>query len=220
MLVLFSIFFLLSIVAALGIIKPYINGISRWQFAVGSIVSFFVSGIFAVLHDPVEEGDQPGRATEAEMATEKPDEPASQDVAATVASDAEKDANPKPKSSPAEKPQKPNKASGAKNNYADVSKQQYWIIQSHDAIKARLRDPSSAKFRNSRFYSGGGTPITCGEVNAKNAFGGFTGYERFIATGPVGDLAFIASDFAEGDNIDNVWNKLCVLAEGDEAYVP
>jgi hypothetical protein len=106
------------------------------------------------------------------------------------------------------------------NPYADVSKQEYWIIQSKDTIRGRLRDPGSAEFRNLRFYSGGDVPVTCGEVNAKNAFGGYTGFERFIAAGPNTDLAFTASDFAAGDSIDNVWDRLCVRADGDEAYVP
>lgn len=106
------------------------------------------------------------------------------------------------------------------NPFADVSKREYWIIQSKDTITSRLRDPDSADFRNSRFYSGGDVPVTCGEVNAKNALGGYTGFERFIAAGPSTDLAFTASDFAAGDSIDNVWERLCVLADGDEAYVP
>lgn len=51
-----------------------------------------------------------------------------------------------------------------------------------------LRDPSSATFRNVHF---GKRPpptktlkiIVCGEVNARNGFGGFTGYQHFIVSG-------------------------------------
>lgn len=48
-----------------------------------------------------------------------------------------------------------------------------------NAVKQILRDPSSAQFRSVREYAG---PV-CGEVNAKNGFGGFTGYTRFIVVG-------------------------------------
>lgn len=49
----------------------------------------------------------------------------------------------------------------------------------HDHIKkamaSELRDPSSAQFRNIRE----GAETACGEVNAKNAFGAYTGFREF-----------------------------------------
>lgn len=42
-----------------------------------------------------------------------------------------------------------------------------------------LKDPESAQFRN-QFV---GRQALCGEVNARNSMGGYTGYARFIATG-------------------------------------
>ena len=114
----------------------------------------------------------------------------------------------------------PSQEDEEENPFADVSKQRLWIVQSHETIRGRMRDPGSAEFRNSRFYSGSGTAVTCGEVNAKNAFGGYTGYERFIAAGPLPDLAFVASDFGAGESINDVWEQLCVRGEGDDAYVP
>ena len=44
-----------------------------------------------------------------------------------------------------------------------------------EAVAAELRDPSSAQFRNIRE----GTETACGEVNAKNAFGAYTGFRQF-----------------------------------------
>ena len=51
-----------------------------------------------------------------------------------------------------------------------------------------LREPSSATFRN--VFIGKRPPptktlkiIVCGEVNARNGFGGFTGYQPFIVSG-------------------------------------
>jgi hypothetical protein len=56
---------------------------------------------------------------------------------------------------------------------------------SYDHIKAQvaaeLRDPSSAQFRNIRE----GTEVACGEVNAKNAFGAYTGFRKFTYRGGI-----------------------------------
>lgn len=41
------------------------------------------------------------------------------------------------------------------------------------AVKNSLKDPDSAQFQNVKGY--------CGEVNAKNGYGGYTGYKRFIS---------------------------------------
>lgn len=48
----------------------------------------------------------------------------------------------------------------------------------HDAVKRTLRDPESARFGE----AGGYFPddeTACGEVNAKNAFGGYAGEDHF-----------------------------------------
>ena len=43
-----------------------------------------------------------------------------------------------------------------------------------DAAKESLKDPESTKFRNVKKY--------CGEVNAKNSYGGYTGFKRFYVS--------------------------------------
>jgi len=51
------------------------------------------------------------------------------------------------------------------------------------AVKSLLKDPDSAEFRGieyMRFKSGG---FICGEVNSKNSFGGFSGWQHFISAG-------------------------------------
>jgi|GEM_PF-3496609 len=104
--------------------------------------------------------------------------------------------------------------------FEDVSAQRLWITKSQDAIRGRLRDPDSAEFRETRFYSGGSVPVVCGEVNSRNGFGGYTGYQRFIASGDNQSIAFVASDVATGDSIDVAWDELCISADTDDAYVP
>jgi hypothetical protein len=99
------------------------------------------------------------------------------------------------------------------NKYADVGKQYAWISAGKEAIKKQLKDPESAKWRNVHFYSGGGTPVVCGEVNARNAFGGYTGFERFVAAGTV--ISAVESQVEGG--LGAVWDKFCVRAPTDSA---
>lgn len=47
-----------------------------------------------------------------------------------------------------------------------------------EAVKAELRDPTSAMFRNIRSDK---PPFVCGEVNSKNGFGGYAGWSAFHA---------------------------------------
>lgn len=102
------------------------------------------------------------------------------------------------------------------NAYADAEKQDLWIVGSQDAVCERLKDADSAKFRNVQFYSGSGSPIVCGEVNARNGFGGFSGFERFIAKGPRMP-AVLASDMASPREMSKAWAKLCVKAPSDQS---
>ena len=75
-------------------------------------------------------------------------------------------------------------------------------------IKYLLKDAESAQFRevgviipaqlNTKTMG-----VVCGEVNAKNGFGGYTGYKKFVVLAGIpivdsGDRAFA-----------NVWNKSC-----------
>ena len=106
------------------------------------------------------------------------------------------------------------------NPFDDVSEQRLWIIKSKEGIKKRLRDPDSAKFKNVRFYSGGPLNVVCGEVSAKNGLGGYSGYERFMASGDNEDLASLASDATDSRKMDVAWNNLCVKAPRDKANIP
>ncbi len=54
-----------------------------------------------------------------------------------------------------------------------------------DAVKAELNDPDSANFRNVRAITvrtreGSVVRSICGEVNAKNGFGGYSGFAPFV----------------------------------------
>lgn len=62
-----------------------------------------------------------------------------------------------------------------------------WIAipKAREVIQSRLRDPSSAQFRNERFTE---NRTLCGEVNSKNGMGGYTGFEKYFTTGSVSYL--------------------------------
>lgn len=51
-------------------------------------------------------------------------------------------------------------------------------------IRANLKDPDSAQFRNVRWERKQSLVILCGEVNAKNSFGGYVGFKPFHAVQP------------------------------------
>lgn len=76
-----------------------------------------------------------------------------------------------------------------------------YISVGKSAVMKLLKDRGSAEFRHERWS---GTAV-CGEVNARNSFGGMTGFQRFVATSGFAVLEenMQAQDFAE------VWAKAC-----------
>lgn len=61
-----------------------------------------------------------------------------------------------------------------------------------DRISTLLNDPASAQFRNVRVVSGrDNEPMICGEVNAKNKFGGYTGFTDFYVEDVENGVALI-----------------------------
>lgn len=73
------------------------------------------------------------------------------------------------------------------------------FVAGRQLVRAALRDPRSADFRNDRERGA----VLCGEVNAKNGFGGYTGYRRFVASR--------STVLFEGDGSDfsGAWRKFC-----------
>jgi len=81
-----------------------------------------------------------------------------------------------------------------------------WMDRGKNAAKAKLKDPSSAKFRKVYFHKGvDGIPVTCGEVNSKNGFGGYGGYQKFVSAGK-SELTFLQEQVAD---FSSVWNRFC-----------
>jgi hypothetical protein len=56
------------------------------------------------------------------------------------------------------------------------------IARAHAAVESRLNDSGSAKFRNDQvlYVPPGKEKIVCGEVNAKNFYGGYAGFTPYV----------------------------------------
>lgn len=99
----------------------------------------------------------------------------------------------------------------SKSKYDDEKwKEDAWNEKGKDAIRSKLKDPSSANFRNV-FFNNNGTPVSCGEVNSKNSFGAYSGYQSYIYAGSV--LTVLEEEVSGG--IAKVWNEFCVKPNKD-----
>ena len=69
------------------------------------------------------------------------------------------------------------------------------ITEAKRAIERNLSDPSSAQYRNVKNY----ISSVCGEVNAKNKFGGYVGFQQFT----------YQSGSADTEPTAGKWQTLC-----------
>lgn len=54
------------------------------------------------------------------------------------------------------------------------------IADAKATAAASLRDPASAQFRNVKSVTNAEGTAVCGEINGKNAFGGYAGFQSFV----------------------------------------
>lgn len=81
-----------------------------------------------------------------------------------------------------------------------------WMDRGMSAVRAKLRDPKSAEFKDVFFSLGKkNIPVTCGLVNSKNGFGGYAGFQRFVSAGRP-DLTFLEGEVRD---FQQVWDQLC-----------
>jgi hypothetical protein len=66
----------------------------------------------------------------------------------------------------------------AEEKRAAASAQQLAELQ--EMVAAQLKDPASAQFRGVELNSAG--TAACGQVNAKNSFGGYVGFQEFVSS--------------------------------------
>jgi hypothetical protein len=48
-------------------------------------------------------------------------------------------------------------------------------------VRSSLKDPDSGQFRGLKYFRNGDRHVLCGEVNARNSFGGMVGFTDFYA---------------------------------------
>lgn len=87
----------------------------------------------------------------------------------------------------------------------EETRREIWIVQGQDAVRQKLKDPDSASFRNAGVSNKSGLPVSCGEVNSKNSFGGFTGFQRYVSAGSA-DFTFLEEEVKD---FDELWRKMC-----------
>ena len=73
-----------------------------------------------------------------------------------------------------------------------------------DAAKNQMKDPGSVQFRNVRLVSHPNGKLICGEINAKNTYGGYVGFRLFAAS-PLGATTLVTGGrYVEVDELANV----------------
>nr|WP_317892390.1 hypothetical protein [uncultured Sphingomonas sp.] len=83
--------------------------------------------------------------------------------------------------------------------------------KAREALSGSLKDVRSAEFRNlteSSKADENGVRLICGEVNAKNAFGAYTGFKKFMVPSTGGE-AMIADDPGTASVLDLTIPRLC-----------
>lgn len=72
-----------------------------------------------------------------------------------------------------------------------------------EVVLANLKDPGSAEFRNVRPTADG--LYLCGEVNAKNSYGGYVGFKKFYTLWQMN----VASIEGVGNYLDSIYQDRC-----------
>jgi hypothetical protein len=80
-----------------------------------------------------------------------------------------------------------------KTQESKVSADAIAVSKAKDAVLYVLKDPQSAMFRNVHVGTEDFKPVR-GEVNSKNSYGGYTGFDRFYFDGRDGKVFFKATE--------------------------
>ena len=91
----------------------------------------------------------------------------------------------------------------------DVAQQEFlWIESAKDSVRSKLKDPESATFRNEAVRRQTGAPLVCGEVNARNSFGGAAGHQRFVFMGS--QLGSVLEEEMAPPEFQKLWDRTCL----------
>ena len=74
------------------------------------------------------------------------------------------------------------------------------------ALTQTFKDPTTAQYRG-LFISGKALPVLCGEVNAKNSYGGYIGFRRFYASGK--PMLNAVEPVRDASVFEGMWPSMC-----------
>jgi hypothetical protein len=74
-----------------------------------------------------------------------------------------------------------------------------------ERIRSGLRNPDSARFRNESVTADGTGAMLCGQINFKNATGGYEGFQRFIS----GRSTLLLEGSVNPGVMSKQWTKWC-----------
>lgn len=88
---------------------------------------------------------------------------------------------------------------------ADVKADRQWaaVAAAQLTVQKGLKDPDSAKFEGPVYHEPG---YVCGRVNAKNSFGGYSGWKGFVLEVDTPRMLYEERD----KEFLGIWNKHCV----------
>ncbi|MDD3467904.1 MAG: hypothetical protein PHE67_12210 [Campylobacterales bacterium] len=89
------------------------------------------------------------------------------------------------------------------NNKYDENSSTALYARAQIAVEKSLKDPDSAKFSNIKVFDNN---TVCGEVNAKNSFGGYTGGTLFVWDGT---NVYLAESYIDKTEFLALWAKNC-----------
>lgn len=85
------------------------------------------------------------------------------------------------------------------------------ITKAHEYLLSQLKDPDSTKFRNERVIrresSGQQNVFVCGELNSRNSYGGYVGYQPYYYSANRNSGGFMGDGYEEAFPI--VYGSVC-----------
>lgn len=79
------------------------------------------------------------------------------------------------------------------------------IRHAQDAVREKLQDPRNAQFKDVAYFQSDSLDVVCGQVNAKNTYGGYAGFREFLVLDKV---ALLRVGFNQ-KIFDEAWDHFC-----------
>jgi hypothetical protein len=93
------------------------------------------------------------------------------------------------------------------------------ILKAQDAVAAKMMDPNSVQFKDLAHYIVGEKKLdaVCGSYNAKNAYGGYVGFRKFMV---IAGVTMLRKDDVTAKYFDGLWDDTCVLSTENPPTAP